>query len=174
MLIVVYALALGVKGAYLMLVLVVFGVAGVAGLVALLLTVNGPVGVVTAEGFKIRATAFSTGLTTVPWEDVHAAWFAYFGSQRSLHVLVQGRDRAYLVPVAEDTAPVAAAVHELSGGQVAVAETPPPRPKKGAGYGRGRRTPLIVGVMPWVALLVLLPWLTGTPQLWDQPWWPGN
>ncbi|WP_433087765.1 hypothetical protein ACQP1P_17705 [Dactylosporangium sp. CA-052675] len=178
-LIVAYALALGARGLMLFAVLAVFGVTGAIGLLAFVATLTAPPAEVTGDGLRLRELAISTGLTDVAWSEVRAAWIAYLGGQRCLFVLAGDRDRPYFSPVAEGPG-AAAAVRDLSGGTVTVADEPPPRPQTGspafrlAGYGRVRRTPLAVAVLPWVAILVLLPWLTHTTPAWDQPWWPGH
>ncbi|GAB3845619.1 hypothetical protein ACFPIJ_38470 [Dactylosporangium cerinum] len=181
-LIVAYAVLLGAEGPYLLLVIGVFGLTGVIGLIALIATLTSPPAALSADGLRVRAEAISPGLTDIAWSDVREAWFAYYGSQRSLGVLAGTRERAYVTPIPDgtiDPAEVAAAVHELSGGLVTVADTPPARPQTGSamfrrsGYGRERRTSLLIAVLSWVAILALLPWLLDTPQPWDQSWWPG-
>ncbi|GAA2396056.1 hypothetical protein GCM10010170_111530 [Dactylosporangium salmoneum] len=176
-LIVAYSLALGVRGGFVFVVFVVFGVTGLIGLIAFVTTLTAPPAELTAGGPRLRALAISPDLTDVAWSDVRAAWIAYLGSQRCLFVLAGERDRPYMAPI-PDGPDAAAAVRELSGGTVTVADEPPPRPQTGSpvfrlsGYGRARPTPLLVGILPWVAILVMLPWLTHTPQPWDQTWWP--
>ncbi|MEV4518043.1 hypothetical protein AB0K00_54940 [Dactylosporangium sp. NPDC049525] len=182
-LVVAYAVALGTRGTFLVLVILVFGLSGVIGLLALVTTFTAPPAVLTPDGPRVRAEFISPGLTEIAWSDVDTAWIAYYGSQRCLSLLAGARARAYVTPIPEgtvDAAAVVAAVHELSGGLVTVSDTPPARPQSGSpafrlgGYGRERKTPLLVGFLPWVAILALLPWLMDAPQPWDQPWWPGN
>ncbi|MER7276362.1 hypothetical protein ABT369_18115 [Dactylosporangium sp. NPDC000244] len=178
-LIVAYALALGARGLMLFAVLALFGVTGALGLFAFVATLTVPPAEVTADGLRLRALAVSTGLTDLAWSEVRAAWIAYLGSQRCLFALAGERERPYFSPI-PDGPGAADAVRELSGGTVTVANEPPPRPQTDspgfrlAGVGRARRTPLLVAVLPWVLILVMLPWLTHTTPAWDQPWWPGN
>lgn len=167
----VYAVVLGVEGGSLVLAVILFGVTGAIGLIGVVATLIAPPATLTAEGPRMRALMVSTGLTTVPWEDVRAAWFAYYGSQRSFCVLAGTGERAFIAPIPDGpvaSAAVALAVEQFSVGRVTVADTPPPRPNVGSpsfrigGYGKARKTSLLITIVPWLVLLAALPWLTGT------------
>lgn len=170
-LIVAYSVVLGVQGTQMAIVAVLFGVTGLISLFAFVATLVAPPAEVTSGGLRMRALLVSTDLTDLAWADVRGAWIAYLGSQRCLFVLAGARERPYHAPI-PDGLDAAGAVQELSGGAVTVAAEPPPRPQTGSpafrfgGYGRTRPTPLLLAVVPWVAILVLLPWLTHTQQPW--------